>query len=123
MADAYHIFGQDWVVSASGDLLMTQNSQDETTQRVLRRLFTNPGAYVWNLSYGAGLPAQIGQPTQPGTLKAVTLQQMQLEAGVAQTPAPTVAVTSNALGYTGISVTYTDAVTRVTVPLTLPLSG
>jgi hypothetical protein len=34
----------------------------EGEQRVLRRLLTNPGSYIWHLEYGAGLPQHVGQP-------------------------------------------------------------
>jgi hypothetical protein len=120
MADAWHIFGNDLVISANGDILVTSNSTDETTQRVLRRLFTNQGGYIWHLAYGAGLPARVGTPSSAAAISAIATQQMLLEAGVAQIPPPTISVTSTALGYTFTSIAYTDAVTKLTVPLTLP---
>jgi hypothetical protein len=120
LADAYHYFGNDLIISASGDILVTSNSDTETTQRVLRRLLTNPGQYIWNLSYGAGIPARVGTPTAATAISAIITQQMQLEAGVAQSPPPTVSVTATATGYMFANVSYTDAVTQITVPVTLP---
>lgn len=123
MPDAFHYFGNDLVVSASGDILVTSDSQTETTQRVLRRLFTNPGQYIWNLSYGAGLPARVGTPSSAAAISAIVTQQMTLEAGVAQSPPPTISVTSTPLGYCFTNVSYTDAVTNLVVPVTLPASS
>ena len=40
-------------------------------QRVLRRLLTNPGEYIWQLDYGAGLARFIGQPVNPSQITAV----------------------------------------------------
>ena len=118
MADLCHQFGSDMIASATGDVL-TVSGQNETTQRLLRRYFTNRGDYIWQLNYGAGLLAQIGRPTSAGELQAVIQQQTLLEPGIATTPAPVVTVTE-AVGNTGlfnILVVYTSALTGVPVPL------
>ena len=60
-SDLAHWFGQDLNVAASGDLL-TVDGTAKGQQRVLRRLLTNPGDYIWEPTYGAGLASKIGQP-------------------------------------------------------------
>ncbi|MEE3500197.1 hypothetical protein [Acidiphilium acidophilum] len=54
MADAGLVFGGDLAIDAGGDLALAAGSA-LTEQRVLRRLLTNPGDYIWQLSFGAGL--------------------------------------------------------------------
>ena len=53
--------------SASGDLLTT----DDPTNRILRRLLTNPGDYLWHPDYGAGLPSRIGTVVNEAELTAL----------------------------------------------------
>lgn len=120
MADMWHLMGGDLTLAANGDLLMASNS-DETRQRVLRRLLTNPGDYLWALEYGAGLPGFVGQPINKEHIAAISRAQMLLEAGVAQNPPPTVVV--NVADPTTVSetITYTDAPTRQVAVLTVPI--
>lgn len=89
MADVGHYFSGDLLTSATGDLL-TVASVDESRQRILRRLLTNPGDYLWQPGYGAGLPAQIGQPLNQNALRTLVRSQMLLEQSVSQNPAPQV---------------------------------
>ena len=92
-----HNFGADITVSASGDILTTSAIPLET-QRLLRRLMTNPGAYVFHREYGAGLGRFVGKPTKPVDIRAVILSQMVLEASVDQSSAPTINVVVNPAG-------------------------
>ena len=85
MTDAFHHFGSDLAVSANGDLL-TASGADESRQRVLRRLLTNPADYLWQPEYGAGLPASVGRPLDAAPLTALVAGQMYLEADVAREP-------------------------------------
>ena len=48
MADISHTFGADLSLSATGDLLCV-TGDTLTQQRVLRRLLTNAGDYIWQL--------------------------------------------------------------------------
>ena len=81
MPDAYHNYNQDLVASAVGDLL-TADSLLESEQRVLRRLMTNPQDYIWQPTYGAGLPAKIGDPFDVATIESIVQSQMYLEDSV-----------------------------------------
>lgn len=93
MGDVYHDFGSDLQLAANGDLL-TVSSVAESRQRVLRRLLTNPGDYIWNLSYGAGLPAQVGQLGDQTAMAALIRAQMYLEPSVIHDPEPQVSVST-----------------------------
>lgn len=93
MPDIAHYFSGDLVVSASGDLL-TVASVLESQQRILRRLLTNPRAYIWQPEYGAGLPAQIGLPLNEPELAALITSQMFLEDSVVQNPRPQINATA-----------------------------
>ena len=94
MADAGHYFSGDLQLGATGDLLVADGML-ESNQRILRRLLTNQGDYIWQPTYGAGLPAQIGQPLDEPELQSLITSQMYLEQSVLQNPAPQ--VTANAI--------------------------
>lgn len=121
MADVSHIYGQDLQVSASGDLLLAAGDT-ETQQRILRRLFTNLGDYIFQLNYGGGLPAQVGQPQNALGIEGIIQQQLALEATVATTPVPVVTVVTQPNGTTTATVQYADAVTGKTSVLQVPVS-
>jgi hypothetical protein len=113
MTDIAHTFGQDLAFGPTGDLLIA-DVPDVTTQRVLRRLLTNQGDYLWQLQYGAGLPSLVGQPARVNEIHGLIRGQMLQEAGVAQNPAPTVTVSSSPNGTVFANVTYADADTGST---------
>ena len=69
MPDLFHQYGGDLLLGPSGDLA----SVDATLlgqQRVLRRLLTNPGDYLWNPAYGAGLGQFVGQPASVARIRS-----------------------------------------------------
>lgn len=107
MADISHAMGLDIALSPSGDLAAVSGAE-ATQQRVLRRLLTNPGDYIWHLPYGAGLPSTIGQPLHAGTIDAIVQQQMEFEAGVGLMPAPVTTVSSLGSGAVVVQVVYAD---------------
>lgn len=124
MPDLYHYWGDDLQVSPAGDLATV----DGTTlgeQRVLRRLLTNPGDYVFHPDYGAGLPAKIGTVQDTASLVALIRSQMFQEAVVAATPAPVISVTpiAGSLGAVSISIQYADATTGQQASLTFDLAS
>jgi hypothetical protein len=104
--DLAHWFGQDLNVAASGDLL-TVDGTLKGQQRVLRRLLTNPGDYIDEPSYGAGLASKIGLPFDASACEALVRSQIFLEVAVARTPAPVIDVTQLATGLS-VSIAYTD---------------
>ena len=109
MADANHTFGADLVLAAGGDL-STVTGIPYSEQRVLRRLMTNPGEYLWDPTYGAGLPGFIGQPINAGQVTAIVQAQLALEDSVAASPAPVVTVTPIADGLF-LEISFTEATT------------
>jgi len=118
--DLSHFMGGDLQLGPTGDLLLV----DGTTlgqQRVLRRLLTNPGDYIWNLSYGAGLPAMVGQPANARAIEAIIRAQISQESVVATTPAPVVLVNVGTDGTIFVDLQYTDAVIGQTVVLQFPV--
>lgn len=89
MVDLYHYVGGDLQLDSSGDL-QTVDSVQESQQRILRRLLTNPRDYWWHPEYGAGLPAWIGQVIDEVAMTTLIKAQMYLEESVVQSPQPQV---------------------------------
>lgn len=110
--DLYHYFGDDLSVSHTGDLLLA-DGLILSQQRILRRLLTNPGDYIWDLTFGAGLPQYIGLALTSSLYKEITgviVSQMYLETTVAQSPTPTVSLKAKQDSLF-VSITYFDAAT------------
>jgi phage baseplate assembly protein W len=116
MADLSHQFGADLALSPTGDLA-TAATNTLTQQRVLRRLLTNPGDYIWNLDYGAGLARFVGQPTGPARIAAIVRSQIFKEASVARMPEPLIDVQSTRSGIATVHIRYADANTGETQTL------
>lgn len=110
MADLALFFGGDLSVGPTGDILLADRT-DLTQQRVLRRLLTNAGDYIWQLGYGAGLAKFIGQPGAPAAIAGVARAQILKEAAVANTPAPVVNALAGVDGSVNLTVSYADAQT------------
>jgi len=110
MADLALQFGGDLSVSATGDLSIS-DGMALTQDRVMRRLLTNPGDYIWQLSYGAGLGQFVGIPAAPASIIGITKAQLQLESAVAASPAPSIAINVANDGTVTLMLRYTDAPT------------
>lgn len=141
MADLFHIWGGDLVAGpsvgasdAQGDLLTTPtdhaqslgsaaNLSNPTIQRLLRRLLTNPGEYIWQPDYGAGLSRFLGQPLNKPAMTAVIRSQIFLEAAVAQSPAPVVTLTAQKDGSVFCHILYSDAATGKPTPLSFSITS
>jgi hypothetical protein len=119
MPDLSHYFGGDLSTGPSGDIA-TVTGSTETQQRIVRRLATNTGAYIWQLPYGAGLPAMIGNPVSESQIRGIVVEQMAMEAGVDQTQPVGVKTTGTNLGSIGVTISYTDAASGQATTLTLP---
>ena len=109
MTDASHIFGNDLTFSAAGDLLTVVDSP-EGQQRVIRRVLTGPPGYIWEPTYGCGVPELVGSLDSGARIEARVRSQMLEEEAVAQIPPPVVIVTPIDAGQ-NISITYQDAKT------------
>jgi phage baseplate assembly protein W len=100
MPDLSHEFGADLAL-ATGVAL--------GRQRVLRRLLTNPGDYIWQPDYGAGLGRFVGQPAAPERIRAVVRSQIFRERSVARSPEPVVEVQAGDDGRVFVAIRYADA--------------
>lgn len=122
MPDIAHTFGADLQLSPTGDLALVDGTP-LGQQRVLHRLFTNPGDYIWHLQYGAGLPRFIGQPANGVRMQAVIRAQMYREAVVSRNPAPTINVNIQPTGVVTVGILYADAPTGQQQVLNFNVSG
>ena len=105
--DLYHFVGNDVIASTTGDL-QPVNGIQRGQQRILRRLLTNPGDYIFHTDYGAGLPAKIGDTANIQSIKALIRGQILLEEAVAKTPEPQIEVAA-ILGGISVTIRYADA--------------
>ncbi|GBQ31990.1 hypothetical protein SAMN02746095_02965 [Acidocella aminolytica 101 = DSM 11237] len=80
-----------------------------------------PASYIWHLPYGGGLPAFVGRPTNAEAIEAVIREQLALEAGVSENPAPTITVDAEPNGQTYATIRYVDAATGQTETLSMPV--
>ncbi len=120
MLDLYHEWATDIAVDSTGDIALVSGS-DVTTQRVYRRLLTNPGDYLWNLDYGAGLAQFVGLPANPPDIEAVIRDQLGLESAVAANPAPQVSAVMEdpANGYVVADIAYYDKTSNQTIQISV----
>ena len=113
MAELWHQFGADLMVGATGDRSAVTGSL-EGQQRVLRRLLTNPGDYIWQPTYGAGLGQFVGSPVSTAQIQAVVRSQIFKEAAVARSPEPVIDISAEPNGAVSITIRYADAATGAT---------
>ena len=113
MNDLDHWWGNDLAAGNTGDV-QAVTSTLRGQQRIVRRLLTNPGDYIFHPEYGAGLPAYIGQPMDIPKVTALIRSQVLLEDVVAKTPDPVITIAPMPMQINGFTVTilYTDAVTK-----------
>ena len=110
MSDVTSAWAGDVESSETGDLVVS-GIPELGTERVIRRLLTNPGAYLWQPGYGAGLARFVGQPIDAEAIQALVRSQMLLETAVARVPEPVVIVNSDPGGSLFLQVRYADAIT------------
>lgn len=91
MTDASQYYSSDLDLSAVGDLLAV-DSLEYSKQRILRRLLTNPGDYIWQPTYGAGIPSYIGKTLDVPAITGLIKAQMYQEASVSHNPEPQISV-------------------------------
>ncbi len=122
MPDLFHQYGGDLLIGPGGDLA----SVDATVlgqQRVLRRLLTNPGDYLWNPGYGAGLGQFVGQPASAARIRSVIRSQIFQESAVARQPEPVIDVQSDGGGTVTVLVSYADSNTGATQVLSFSVGA
>ena len=122
MPDLFHQYGGDLLLGPSGDLA----SVDATLlgqQRVLRRLLTNRGDYLWNPAYGAGLGQFVGQPASVARIRSAIRSQIFQESAVARQPEPVIDVRSDGGGIVTVLVSYADSNTGATQVLSFSVGA
>jgi phage baseplate assembly protein W len=125
MADASHQWGSDLALGPTGDIASV-SGQLLGQQRVLRRLLTSPGDYIWQLDYGAGLARFIGRPVNAMQINAVVRSQIFKEPTVARQPEPVIDVQISPGGAAGtvyVYIRYVDAESRQTQVLTFSVTA
>jgi phage baseplate assembly protein W len=105
MADLAHEWGIDLMIGPGGDLQVV-DGDGQVRQRVLRRLLTNPGDYIWQLNYGAGLAAFVGEAQPAGRVRAVVRDQLRLEPAVARSPEARVQVSISEPNAISLDISY-----------------
>jgi len=122
MQDASVVWGADLSASSTGDLAL---AADTTLgqQRVLRRLLTNPGDYIWQLDYGAGLAAFVGMPVDVLAIRAAIRSQIFKEAAVSRIPEPLIDVQGSADGSVIVQIRYVDSTLGTTQVLSFRVGG
>ena len=121
--DLNHWWSEDLSAGNTGDL-STVNSTVRGQQRILRRLLTNPGDYMFQPNYGAGLPGWIGATMDIGKVTALIREHILLEDAVAKVPAPQIKVTQTSSDLTAfaVSIAYNDAQTNTPTVLSFNVS-
>ncbi len=122
--DIYQNFGEDLTLSSQDDL-QTVYYAERSKQRVLRRLMTNPGDYIWHPEYGAGLPAFVGESLSSDRfdqIKSLITSQIYLEPSVARAPAPQILL-QTIQGGLFVQINYTESATNQPIVLTLDVSS
>lgn len=117
MADAWHFMGGDLAWSSNGDI-QTVDSVQESQQRILRRLPTNPGDYIWHPEYGGGILKWIGRPIEETEMKTDIVTQMYLEDSVVQNPQPQVDFVTTVGGAVTSGIRYVESDSNEPVGLT-----
>lgn len=107
MRDLTHYPGDDLSLSPTGSLSPVEG-MERGKQRILRRLITNPGDYLFHPNYGAGLGRYVGALMNIPEIIALIRGQILLEDCVAKKPAPVISVTpSNET--ISVNISYTDS--------------
>ncbi len=125
MDDIFHVWGTDLTVGASGDLAVAAQPT-VGQQRILRRLLTNPGDYIWQLDYGAGLAGFVGEPANASQITAIIRSQIFKESAVARTPEPIVDVQVSPAGAVGtvyVHLRYADSQSGESQVLSFSVTG
>ena len=125
MADISHLWGYDLSLGPTGDLAAASGAL-LGQQRVLRRLLTSPGDYIWQPDYGAGLARFIGQPGNIMQIRAIIRSQIFKEPAVARSPEPVIdvqAAPNGAEGAVYVNIRYVDAPSGQTQVLSFSVSA
>jgi phage baseplate assembly protein W len=113
LCDLDQTWSTDLSASNNGDVATVVGAL-RGQQRILRRLMTNPGDYIFQPDYGAGVPQYVGQNQSKATLDLISgtiTGQILMEAVVAADPAPVVTLQQMPDFSLDVNIQYTDAPT------------
>jgi phage baseplate assembly protein W len=113
LQDAALLWNADISSSAVGDIELATGT-NLGQQRVLRRLLTNAGDYLWQPDYGAGLGGLVGQTINVNGIRALIRSQIFKEAVVARLPEPVIDVRAANGDAVYVGIRYVDATTGET---------
>jgi hypothetical protein len=123
--DLYSVWGTDLSAGNSGDL-MSVSGTERGKQRLLRRYMTNPGDYIFEPGYGAGLGRYVGEVQSKAELDEIyglIMSQTLMESVVAPSPAPVITLAQLQDLSLWCSVQYTDAAEQVPVTLSFTVGN
>ncbi|GBR44229.1 hypothetical protein [Neokomagataea thailandica] len=75
-----HVYGDDLSVLAGNVSFVSR--EEATKQRILRRILTNSGGYIWHPDYGAGLPQMVGSVVDEELISASIRHSLLSDVGV-----------------------------------------
>jgi hypothetical protein len=122
MQDAALLWGGDLSPTLTGDIALASD-MTLSQQRVLRRLLTNPGNYIWHLQYGAGLAQFVGKPCDVAAINATIRSQIFMESSVARLPEPVIDVQNAQNGSVYVYIRYVDSESGATQVLAFSVSA
>ena len=122
MQDAALLWGEDLLPGSTGDIGLA-NGISLGQQRILRRLLTNPGDYIWHPAYGAGLGQFIGDPSNTAAIRSCIRSQIFMEASVSRLPEPVIDVQATSNGSVFVEIRYVDATVNATQVLSFSVSA
>jgi hypothetical protein len=100
-------FGGDLELAPNGSLKLVDGLL-RGQQRVIRRLMTILGEYIWHIDYGASVPRRVGDTLDTTLIESVIRSQIHLEAVVAPSPVPAITVEPIPSGVL-VRIAYADA--------------
>ncbi|RFB80026.1 phage tail protein [Methylovirgula sp. 4M-Z18] len=119
--DLHHLWTGDLSAAPNGDLA-TADGFNLGMQRVLRRLMTAQGEYIWHPDYGAGLPQRIGNVRDDRVIAAIVRAQIFKEICVARSPTPKITLQSMTNGLI-VTIRYFDRFAQKAVTVTFPVQA
>lgn len=122
MPDLQLTWAGDLSISSTGDLAIIDDPV-LGTERVLRRLMTNTGDYIWNPNYGAGLAQFVGRPVDAASLESLIRAQMKLESAVSQILEPVISISPDVAGGLYLQVRYEDSSSSMSSVVSASIAG
>lgn len=122
--DINQLFGNDITLDATGNLFVAQGI-DQTQQALIRRLLTNPGAYIWHPEYGAGVGRFVGENLSAqnfDAIKSTMVSQILEEETIAKVPIPQISFTPLPGNILQCDVLYYNAQTNIAQSISFQVS-